>query len=181
MHGAIRKDESLCFALRFFDLLGSAWLWLDNSRMDESMRVCSCCYSLPLYVCHTKYTNTTQTSDFFEFLFRHQPGLEFELDQIKTNAILRIYTETNDIQYQIWEKIESKNKMAMAIGKFDVKTRAIYTFSYGKRHAQCTHTLLHSFYSTEKSTLSVRRTCLVCLKQESFVVRGVHCSYACMG
>lgn len=134
------------------------------------------------YMCAIQNTPTQrELLIFFVFLFRHQPGLEFELDQIKTNAILRIYTETNDIQYQIWEKIESKNKMAMGIGKFDVKTRAIYKFSYGKRHARCTHTLLHLFYSTEKSTLSVRRTCLVCLKQESFVVRGVHCSYACMG
>lgn len=139
VHGAIRKDESLCFALRCFDLLGSAWLWLDNSRMDESMRVCCCCTHFHYYVCHTKYTNTTRTFDIFVFLFHHQPGFGFELDQIKTNAILRIYTETNDIQYQIWEKIESKNKMAMDIGKFDIKTRAIYTFFYSKRHAQCTY------------------------------------------
>lgn len=29
--------------------------------------------------------------------------------------------------------------MAMDIGKFDIKTRAIYTFFYSKRHAQCTY------------------------------------------
>lgn len=101
VHGAIRKDESLCFALRCFDLLGSAWLWLDNSRMDESMRVCRCCTHFHYNMCAIQNTPTQRELLIFSYFCSiSQPGLEFELDHIKTNAILRIYTERNDIQYQ---------------------------------------------------------------------------------